>query len=848
MISLLTKPFNFSAKSIFWTLSLILLFMMFLMSLNSGNSGDEHFQVDQAERVYNYFQTFGKDSSAVHPPVDLQKYYGQSFDNVAFVINKCFNIDNFYQTNHILNAATGWLLFLFTALTASIIFGWQAGILTLLLMFFSPVLLGNSWNNPKDIPFAFSYSMALYFLVRFIQELPHKRVWTILLLTVSIAISISIRIGGLIIIPYIFMFTGLYFLLQKSFYSKKGLIQAIKTLPILLIISVVGYFLGLIFWPYAIENPLKNPIESLSQMTNFQVGLNQLFDGEIIMSKNIPWYYGLKYLLIKSPLIIAIGILMFLITVPFRKNLKNKFLLYFLIFFAFGFPIGYTIYKDSNLYGGIRHLLWTLGPATILAAGGFEFFISKQKKYIPYAAGVIASILLLKPAIHTFKNHPYQYVYYNQLVGGTKGAYGKYEMDYYYHSLREGAEWIIENELPNYDTLTVTTNHRRITSYYFRNYPQVKVIYSRYYEKSKDDWDYAIWANEHITPYQLEKGYWPPKETIHTMDVDGKPIGAVVKRISHEDFEGFEALNKRRLPEAKQHFRNFLKLYPENEEVLEGYARIFLMERNLDSTIIYADKSIEYNPRQLGAWLLKASALNSKKDYQAALAASDNMIEIKDDFAEGHYQKGYALNQLNKPNDALKELQKAISFKNDYYQSYYLMGEILSNYKNYKKAIEIYSKVLDKRKDDFVATVNIARNQYLSGNENNATEILERIPANRQNRIEVVALKCRMALDKNDLNTASYYLNMARNINNNADLNVLRGRFLLTQNNRQGAENFLKQAVEIDPTNREAQEISKSLQAAAKAVKPNAPKEEPQSIMFQKPKAKKVNPLALPAK
>ena len=607
--------------------------------------------------------------------------------------------------------------------------------------------------------------------------------------------------------------------------------------------------MGLIFWPYALENPIKNPIESLSQMTNFEVGLNQIFEGEIIMSKEIFWYYGLKYLLIKSPLIIAIGSILFLFTLPLRNKLKNNYLIYFLILFAFAFPIGYTIYKDSNLYGGIRHLLWTIGPIVVLSAGGFEYFLSKNNKYIKYGTLAVIVLLLIHPVIHTFKNHPYQYIYYNQLVGGTKGAYGNYEMDYYYHSLREGAEWLIEHEVGE-DTITVTTNHSRIVSYYFRNYPQVKVTYSRFYEKSKDNWDYAIWANTHITPLQLEKGYWPPKETIHTMDVDGMPVGAVVKRVSHEDYEGFEALNKRQLPEAQKHFRNFLKVYPENEEVLEGYARTMLMQRNLDSTIIYADKSLEYNPRQLGALLLKASAQNTQKEYQAALETGNIMEEVKDDFPEGHYQKGYALKNLNKPNEALIELQKAISYKNDYYQAYHMMGEILSNYKNYKKAIEIYSKVLEKQPDDFVSTINIALNTYLAGDKQKASEIIDKIPNNRQNRLEVVALKCRMALDNGDLNTAANYLNMARNININSGLSVLRARFYLAQNNKQAAENFLNQAVEQDATNREANDLLKSIKssqpAQPSAVTAAQKEEKPaESIMFQKPKKKKPNPLGL---
>ena len=58
---------------------------------------------------------------------------------------------------------------------------------------------------------------------------------------------------------------------------------------------------------------------------------------------------------------------------------------------------------------------------------------------------VVACFVLL--AVHPVKfmisNHPYHYLYYNQLVGGLKGAYANYETDYYYVSQTEASEWLL---------------------------------------------------------------------------------------------------------------------------------------------------------------------------------------------------------------------------------------------------------------------------------------------------------------------------------------------------------------------------------------------------------------------
>ncbi len=850
LLRLVNQQTIYGWKNIFIGLSVISLFVILILSQSAGSSGDEYIHSDHAKDVYNYFTTLGQDTTAVNTSSGLHRY-GQSLDNEIKFFNEWFNIDDIYSSRHFFISFTGWILILFTGLIATLLYGWEAGTIALILTFFSPRILGHSFNNPKDLPFAAAYVFTIYFILKFLKNLPKVNYLSLVFIILGIGWATSLRIGGIILIPYLFLFFGVYYITSKQLYTKSGFIKAFKITLLLIAASVIAYFLGLILWPFALKDPINNPIESLKEMTNFEIGLNQLFDGEIIMSKNLPWFYGIKYIFITSPIIVFFGLIIFFITLAFRKAKRLDYIFYFVLTFACIFPIAYTIYKHSNLYGGWRHLLWTYSPIVILAAGGFEFFLKKDNKYFKYGTFAIIAVLLFHPVKHTFKNHPFEYIYYNQIVGGTKGAYGKYEMDYYYHSLRDGIDWFIENELSN-DSVIVTTNHIRIAEYYFRNYPQVKVTYSRFYEKGKDDWDYAVWANVHISPEQLENGYWPPKKAIYTMNVDDIPIGAVVKRLSKEDYKGFEALKVNKVEEAKQHFKNFLDVYPENEEVLEGYARAFLMEGKLDSAITYSDSSIHYNPRQIGAWHLKATIYNTQKKYELALNAANKTLEIKEDFPEGQYQKGYALKNLSKPNEALKAFQAAASLKKDYNLAFMQMGEILMNYKNYKKALEIYKKVLDLNKDDLYATVYSAKCYHFLNDNANSNKLLNSLPSRYQNNFEVVKLKCRIAMQQNDWNNVVRYLNMARNINNNSELFVLRAQYLMKQKNVELAKQNLDKAIELDPINREALALEKLFPKAAKTVTTAKPKKEqaqPQSIMFQKPKPKKQpSPITIPAK
>ena len=49
-------------------------------------------------------------------------------------------------------------------------------------------------------------------------------------------------------------------------------------------------------------------------------------------------------------------------------------------------------------------------------------------------AGIVFVGCLAWMAVSMIRLHPYQYIYYNGLVGGIRGAQGRYELDYYCHT------------------------------------------------------------------------------------------------------------------------------------------------------------------------------------------------------------------------------------------------------------------------------------------------------------------------------------------------------------------------------------------------------------------------------
>ncbi|MFN8208160.1 MAG: hypothetical protein U0T82_12230 [Bacteroidales bacterium] len=377
-----TKPhlqFPFLRQSsLFRLLFVVLAFALFilipLMSLNSGISGDEpNFQYPQALKIYNYFVTLGKDKSWEQTEVDMTSY-GMSFDVVTVFIIKIFNIENIYELRHFLNGFTGWIALLFAGLLAVRLGGFRAGLMALILAFLTPSFMGHVWNNPKDIPFATGYMLGLYFIVRFIQELPNPRRSTIILTGLAIASAISVRVGGLLLIAYLGFFTGLYFLVSmglKNIFRKDNFSVIKRAIVYMFLIAVIGYFAGLILWPFGLENPIKNPIIALGAFTNFATSLRQVFGGKFIWSDNVPWNYIPQYMLITIPILVLLGFLLFLLFVK-RMEQKHKYFWAFILLFSFAFPIFYIIYKKSNVYGGWRHALFTFPPLAVMSALGYE--------------------------------------------------------------------------------------------------------------------------------------------------------------------------------------------------------------------------------------------------------------------------------------------------------------------------------------------------------------------------------------------------------------------------------------------------------------------------------------------
>jgi tetratricopeptide (TPR) repeat protein len=194
-------------------------------------------------------------------------------------------------------------------------------------------------------------------------------------------------------------------------------------------------------------------------------------------------------------------------------------------------------------------------------------------------------------------NNPhFYYLYYNQLVGGLRGAYSNYETDYYYVSQTDASKWLIDY-LKNKDVHgKIKVKATYPVDWQFRNHPEIETSYFRYEERSQHDWDYAIVTNRYISPFQLRDNIWPPENSIHIVYADMVPVCAVIERKSKDDYAGYVALNEGRSKEAIDLFEKAIKIDDRDEMIFYNFARTLYNDGQYQKADSILRRGLELNP------------------------------------------------------------------------------------------------------------------------------------------------------------------------------------------------------------------------------------------------------------
>ncbi|MBX2890462.1 MAG: tetratricopeptide repeat protein [Saprospiraceae bacterium] len=683
-------------RKIFWGMAAAGLLVLVIFSFGSGINADDKFQVDYSQKLVRYYSTFGKDTAALNIPDGNMHLYGGFFEVVTGFANKALGFEPttlaYHHVRHASSAVLGWVAMLCAALFAQLFAGWRAGLITLIFMLLSPRFVGDSLMNPKDIPFAAGYMMAIYNMAAVLERMPNPRRWNVVGLVVGLGIALATRAGGLLSFAMLGLFALLHFWLKNGGLAAFSNGAVLRRYALVVIgAAVAGYAFALLFWPFGLQAPLKNPFEALSKFADLEVKIRVLYEGANVMSDKTPWHYPLKWMFYTIPLAVILGVFGSLLGL-FVLLKKYNPLWVSLALFAAVFPVFYVIYKNSVIHDGWRHLTFAYPPLCVAAALAWNELVGffEGKKYAQWATYGLMGVLLADAGAFIVSNHKFPYVYFNPIVGGAKGAYDKFETDYWGVSVRQGLEWLESQGVlrPDMkDTVAIATNMfysaRQLTDKYG---DKVHLKYLKWERRCDEAWDYALYPSRFIDGATLQKGSWPPSNAVYVVRAGGAPLLAVLKDDTKHCATATAAFKSTDWPTAIEHYKSEVAAHPDNDIAWVGMSLSYLNLGELEESKKAAERAIEITPDDPQAnnligmyWMNKNDAAKAKSQFELALRKESNNPMA------WYYLAIIARSQQDNQT-ALKNLMNAIELAPNFKQAYEMSAQIYESQGNTQAA------------------------------------------------------------------------------------------------------------------------------------------------------------------
>ena len=691
-----SDPRDAFIKKLFWIAFSVMSIFTLAMALETGLNEDEKYHQKYIEGLDAFYSTFGEDKRATDLEFANIVVYGGFMDVITIGANKILGFEEsdieFYSVRHFLIALIGLLGILFTGLLGRILGGWRTGFAALLIIFLTPRFLGHVAINPRDIPFAAGYTMSIYFMIRFFQSLPKVPLKVLIGLILGMALTIGTRSGGFLLYGYFGLFGLLHFLwcLQDKRIANDGLFM--RYLKYGLIVALASFVLALLFWPFGLSNPIENVQESLRQFSNFKTVIRVLFGGQFIWSSEIASQtYIFTWLSMALPSLLLLGLLLFVVFIRGGWKRYNKFYLS-LVLFGFLFPILYIIIRQSNLYTGMRHLLFIVPMLAVLAALGWDYLYDKlsrtKNNKVKWAAVGAFTLFSIFPLTHIISQFSTCYVYFNELSNGRSGAFGNYESDYWGISIKQAFEWMEDQGLFEGDEpMTIGCNSNFVLKKYVAKYPHVKVGYSRFREMYETNWDYAIYTNFLIDGGHLRSSRFKDNNLVHVIGSPDAPVGMIYKNTPERwATNGHLALKNNNAQEAIGLFEQEIQRNPNNASAQLGLGKAYFNSQQLDKAVNAFEELLAINPdSHVGLLYGGLSYLNTGK-LNEAMRIFSRAVELNQRDANALYYQGVIYSRQGDMRRAIETLQSAIEANPRQPQAYQLLIQLFNQQGNTQQA------------------------------------------------------------------------------------------------------------------------------------------------------------------
>ena len=231
----------------------------------------------------------------------------------------------------------------------------------------------------------------------------------------------------------------------------------------IILYGAIAFVFMYILWPYIWRSPLGGIIAVIKHMANNPQNVPVLFKGQVISSLSLPADYFLTMigLTLTEPVwpmfIIGSAIAMYMVA---RHKLDWKGFFPFALWLLL--PLAYIILMTPPQYDGFRHFTFITPPVFVIT--GFVFHKIFEVNKINWLNPILVMLAVIPGIIGIVNLHPYPYTYYNSFIGGTKGAFRKYETDYWLTCYKEAFD-NLNNEITTGKNLYVHKNKYLASQY-----------------------------------------------------------------------------------------------------------------------------------------------------------------------------------------------------------------------------------------------------------------------------------------------------------------------------------------------------------------------------------------------
>ena len=311
-------------------------------------------------------------------------------------------------------------------------------------------------------------------------------------------------------------------------------------------------------------------------------------------------------------------------------------------------------------------------------------------------------------------------------------------------------------------------------------------------------------ALEDLADFHKEHGHLSEAESIYSLILEQKPeIFTVWNKL------GNIYLLKKNYTKAMEAFNKSLELQEENNiGAFIGLAKINYAQKNYNATLIYINKILAHQPKNITANILLAGILAEREDYPSAIKTLKKLIFTYPNTPKPWMSLGKLYFKMGEFLKARFAFKKAYELGEKSLALHFYLGNTYLRLKKAKKAYEnlriVYSHKKDNLRLAYILGVLCKKISYYNDAINYLNDALKLAEENKKEEIEknilyrLLALYMKTKQFDNAIETAQRLLNLDPN---NIDALILFSKALLYKSEARKAVDILLAALETHPGN-----------------------------------------------